>query len=162
MTEALIGFGGNRGDSREILDQAIGMFCDGEQVRLISRSSDYRTKPWGVSDQPPFINICISVETILDSRDLLARAHAVERGFGRDRSKEQRWGQRPIDIDILTYDDLTLSDSVLTLPHPRIFERAFVLIPLAEIVPERCISGIRVGDAAARADGTDVEKLDPR
>jgi 2-amino-4-hydroxy-6-hydroxymethyldihydropteridine diphosphokinase len=161
MTEALIGLGGNVGESREILNRAIAMFCDGEQVRLISRSSDYRTNPWGVGDQPSFINICLSVETILNPQNLLSRAHAVERAFGRDRSKEQRWGQRPVDIDILTYDDLTLSDEVLTLPHPRLFDRAFVLVPLAEIAPERRIGGIRIVDAAASIDRTGVEKLEP-
>jgi 2-amino-4-hydroxy-6-hydroxymethyldihydropteridine diphosphokinase len=162
MTEALIGLGGNVGGTREILNQAIAMFCDGEQVRLISRSSDYRTKPWGVSDQPPFINICLSVETILDPRNLLSRAQEVERAFGRDRSKEQRWGQRAVDIDILTYDDLTLADEDLTLPHPRLFDRAFVIVPLAEIVPEHFISGVRIRDAVTQVDRTGIEKLTPR
>ena len=111
------------------------MLCDGNEVRLIARSSDYRTPPWGVKDQPPFINLCIAVETTLGPRELLARAQEVERRLGRDRAHEKRWGPRTADIDILAYDDLTVDEPDLTLPHPRLFERAFVLVPLAEIAP---------------------------
>ena len=71
---------------------------------------------------------------------LLTRAQEVERAFGRDRASEQRWGPRTLDIDLLAYDDVTMNDATLTLPHPRLFERAFVLVPLAEIVPERMIA----------------------
>ena len=92
-------------------------------------------------EQPPFVNLCIAVETVLAPIALLARAQAVERACGRDRSQERRWGPRPLDIDILAYDDLALDTSELTLPHPRLLERAFVLVPLAEIAPERVISG---------------------
>src|SRR5262245_47649210 len=147
MREALIAFGGNVGDARATLDQAVTAFCDGNVVRLIARSSDYRTPPWGVADQPPFINLCVAVATSLAPRELLARALEVERGFGRDRANERRWGPRPVDIDLIAYDDVTLAGPDLTLPHPRLFERAFVLVPLAEIVPDRRISGVRVADA---------------
>ena len=75
---------------------------------------------------------------------LLTRAQACERALGRDRAKEQHWGPRTIDLDILAYDDLVLNDATLTLPHPHLFERAFVLVPLAEIAPDRVIAGIRV------------------
>src|SRR5262249_41827057 len=95
--EALVALGGNMGDMRATLDRAIAAFCDGEKVRLLARSSDYRTPPWGVEDQPPFVNLCIAVETSLAPRALLSRAQAVERGLGRERSKERRWGPRPID-----------------------------------------------------------------
>jgi 2-amino-4-hydroxy-6-hydroxymethyldihydropteridine diphosphokinase len=159
LTEALIALGGNVGDARATLDRAIAAFCDGDQVRLLARSSDYRTPPWGVTDQPPFINLCIAVATSLAPRDLLARALHVERAFGRDRAKEQRWGPRPLDIDLITYDDMTLDDPDLTLPHPRLFERAFVLVPLAEIAPDRRIAGVRLADAAARVDAAGIERL---
>jgi 2-amino-4-hydroxy-6-hydroxymethyldihydropteridine diphosphokinase len=162
MAEALVALGGNVGDVRDTLDRAIAAFCDGEEVCLLARSSDYRTPPWGVADQPPFVNLCIAVETGLTPHALLARAQAVERALGRERSKERRWGPRPIDIDLLAYDDLALDSPDLTLPHPRLFERAFVLVPLAEIAAERMIGGIKVSDALARIDRTGIELLPPR
>jgi 2-amino-4-hydroxy-6-hydroxymethyldihydropteridine diphosphokinase len=135
--------------------------CDGEQVRLLTRSSDYRTPPWGVEDQPAFVNLCIAVETALSPRMLLERAQAVERMLGRERANERRWGPRPIDIDLIAYDDLTVDEADLQLPHPHLFERAFVLVPLAEIAPERMIAGVRVRDALARLDTRGVERLPP-
>jgi 2-amino-4-hydroxy-6-hydroxymethyldihydropteridine diphosphokinase len=162
VAEALLALGGNVGDVRDTLDRAVAALCDGEEVRLCARSSDYRTPPWGVEDQPPFINLAIAVETGLAAHALLARAQAVEREFGRARAHEQRWGPRPIDIDLIAYGDLVLDSPDLTLPHPRLFERAFVLVPLAEIAPERQISGIRVRDALARLNRTGIEKLPPR
>jgi len=162
VAEALLGLGGNVGDVRTTLDEAVALLAEGTKVKLIARSSDYRTPPWGVTDQPPFINCAIAVETALSPRALLDRALTVERALGRDRSQEQRWGPRTIDIDLLAYGDLSLDEPNLTLPHPRLFERAFVLVPLAEIVPERIIAGRRVGDAAARIDAGGIEKLPTR
>ncbi len=97
---ALVALGGNVGDARATIARAIARFCDGP-VRLLARSSDYRTPPWGVTDQPVFINACIAVETALSPADLLARALTVEKSLGRDRASEQRWGPRAIDIDLL-------------------------------------------------------------
>jgi len=162
MAEALLALGGNMGDARATLDRAIATFCDGKAVRLLARSSDYRTPPWGVEDQSPFINLCLAVATSLAPRELLAHALAVERAFGRDRAKERRWGPRPLDIDLLAYDDVTLDEPDLVLPHPRLWERAFVLVPLAEIVPDRRIAGIQVADAVTRVDTAGIERLPPR
>jgi 2-amino-4-hydroxy-6-hydroxymethyldihydropteridine diphosphokinase len=162
MAEALLALGGNLGDARATLDRAVEQLCDGHDVRLVARSSDYRTPPWGVADQAPFINLCLLVATTLSPHALLDRALAVERALGRDRRHERRWGPRPVDIDILAYDDLRLDEPGLTLPHPRLFERAFVLVPLAEIVPERVIAGVRVRDAVARVDAGGIERLPPR
>ena len=162
MTQALLALGGNVGDSRAILDRAVAMLCDGKTVTLAARSSDYRTPPWGFKYQPPFVNLCIAVETTLGPRDLLARAQEIERQLGRDRAHEKRNGPRTADIDIVAYDDLTLDTPHLKLPHPRLFERAFVLVPLAEIAAERVIAGMRVADAAARVDRAGVDKLPPR
>ena len=159
MAEALVGLGGNIGEVRTALDRAVAAFCDGSDVRLVAQSSDYATPPWGVVDQPPFVNRCIAVATGLAPRALLDRALAVERTLGRDRGREQRWGPRPIDIDILAYDDIVLEEQGLTLPHPRLFERAFVLVPLAEIVPDRVIAGVRIRDALARVDTQGIERL---
>jgi 2-amino-4-hydroxy-6-hydroxymethyldihydropteridine diphosphokinase len=161
MAEALIGVGGNLGDTRAIMDRAIASFCDGADVRLKARSSDYRTPPWGVTAQPPFINACIAVETELPPRGLLARAQGTERAFGRDRAREQRWGPRILDIDLLAYDDLLLRDPDLILPHPRLFERAFVLVPLAEIAPERIIAGRKVSEALSQLNTAGIERLAP-
>jgi 2-amino-4-hydroxy-6-hydroxymethyldihydropteridine diphosphokinase len=150
MAEALLALGGNIGDVRATLDRAVAALCDGDMVRLTARSSDYCTPPWGVKNQPSFVNLVIVVETDLPPHALLARAQAVERNLGRERAKERHWGPRTIDIDLLAYDDIVLNEPDLTLPHPRLFERAFVLVPLAEIAAEREIAGRRVRDALAR------------
>jgi len=162
MTSAWLALGGNVGDSRAILDRAVALLCDDDAVRLIARSADYRTPPWGVEDQAPFINLCIAIDTTLTPQALLARAQDVERALGRDRAREQRWGPRTADIDIIAYDNLSLGDGVLTLPHPRLFERAFVLVPLIEVAPDLAVGGVRIQDAVARLDPTGVEKLPPR
>ena len=161
MAEALIALGGNVGDVRAAFDRALAMLCDGAAVRLTARSSDYATPPWGIEDQPPFVNCCAVLDTHLTPHALLARAQEIERAFGRDRAGEQRWGPRTLDIDLIAYDDVTMNDATLTLPHPRLFERAFVLVPLAEIAPERMIAGVRVRDASAKVDATGIEKLPP-
>jgi 2-amino-4-hydroxy-6-hydroxymethyldihydropteridine diphosphokinase len=162
MAEAFIALGGNVGDVRATFDAAIAMLCEGAAVTLKARSSDYRTPPWGVTDQPPFINAVIAVSTALSPHALLARAQNCERALGRDREHERRWGQRPVDLDLLAYDNVALNDATLTLPHPHLFERAFVLVPLAEIAPDRVIAGIRVRDALARVDTAGIEKLPAR
>jgi 2-amino-4-hydroxy-6-hydroxymethyldihydropteridine diphosphokinase len=162
MADALIALGGNLGDVRATLDRAVAELCDEDEVRLRARSSDYRTAPWGEENQPAFLNICIAVQTRLSPQALLARAQAIEQALGRRRAHERRWGPRPIDIDLLAYDDLSFTTPELTLPHPRLFERAFVLVPLAEIAPERLIAGRRVMDAMRDVDAAGVQKLTSR
>ena len=162
MSEAFLGFGGNIDDARKIVDEAVREFCDGVAVRLIARSSDYRTSPWGVTDQPPFINLCLRVETALSPRALLKRALSVEANLGRDRGREIRWGPRPIDIDLLAYDQILVDEPGLRLPHPEVLTRAFVLVPLAQIVPDRMIAGTRVDDALAAIDASGIEPLPSR
>jgi 2-amino-4-hydroxy-6-hydroxymethyldihydropteridine diphosphokinase len=162
MAEALLALGGNVGDARTTLDRAVKLLCDGVSVRLIARSSDYRTPPWGIEDQAPFINLCLMVATELSPQALLQRGLDVERALGRNREQEQRWGPRPVDIDVLAYDDMSVSEPGLTLPHPLLFERAFVLVPLNEIAADRTIAGVRVRDALARIDASGVERLVPR
>ncbi len=159
--EAFIALGGNVGDVRATFDRAVACLCDGSEVRLLARSSDYRTPPWGVTDQPDFVNAVILVATTLAPRALLARAQACEETLGLDRTRKRHWGPRLIDIDILTYDDLSRTDPDLTLPHPRRFERAFVLVPLAEIAPEQIIARVRVRDALRHVDASGIEKLPP-
>jgi len=161
MVEALIGLGGNLGDVRKSIDGAVGLFCADTAVRLVAQSADYRTPPWGVIDQPAFINRCLVVQTVLTPQDLLKRALAVERQLGRDRAGERRWGPRPIDIDLLSYDDVVLDEPGLRLPHPELFRRAFVLVPLAEIAADRIVAGTRIGDALAQLDTAGIERLMP-
>ena len=159
MAEALLGLGGNLGDVRRSLDRAIELLCEDGRATLRAESSDFRTPPWGVEDQPAYINRCVILETELGPRALLERALAVERALGRDRARERRWGPRPIDIDLLSYADLVIDEPGLTLPHPHWAQRAFVLVPLAEIAPERVIGGIAVRDALARVDASGIERL---
>jgi 2-amino-4-hydroxy-6-hydroxymethyldihydropteridine diphosphokinase len=162
MAEVMLALGGNVGDVRTTLDRAVSALCEGEAVRLRASSSDYLTPPWGVEDQPPFVNRCIAIDTRLSPHDLLALAKEVERGLGRERRNERRWGPRPIDIDLIAYDDLVLHSPELILPHPRLFERGFVLVPLAEIAPGKVISGKRVCDALAGIDTRGIERLPSR
>lgn len=159
MTEAWLALGGNVGDSRTILDRAVTLLCDGKQLRLTARSSDYRTPPWGFKYQPPFINLCIAVETTLSPRELLLHAQGVELQLGRDRAHEKRWGPRTADIDIIAYGRLAVHELGLTVPHPRLFERGFVLLPLAEIAPDLVIGERSVREALAGVDTADIERL---
>jgi 2-amino-4-hydroxy-6-hydroxymethyldihydropteridine diphosphokinase len=162
LVEAFIALGGNIGDVRATFDRAVAMLCDGTAIRLKKRSSDYRTPPWGVTDQPPFINAVIAVATSLSPHAIFSRMQDTERALGRDRAHERRWGPRTVDLDLITYDEMTLNDATLTLPHPRLFERAFVLVPIAEIAPDAFIGGVRVAEALGRVDAGGIEKLPPR
>ncbi len=162
IAEAFIALGGNVGDVRSTFDQAVALLCEDGTVRVTARSSDYRTPPWGVTEQPPFVNGVIAVATKLAPHDLLALAAECERKLGRDRARERRWGPRTIDLDLLNYDNLVLIDRDLILPHPHLFERAFVLVPLAEIAPDQVIAGIRVRDALERLNASGIERLPAR
>jgi 2-amino-4-hydroxy-6-hydroxymethyldihydropteridine diphosphokinase len=159
MASAIIALGGNVGDVRATFKFAIAEICTLAQARLLARSSDYATPPWGDEQQPPFVNACIELETGLEPHALLAVLQAVERNFGRDRTTERRWGPRTLDLDLIAYDELALRTETLTLPHPRVLERAFVLVPLAEIAPQRKIGGRRVKAALAGVSSAGIERL---
>lgn len=161
MASVLIALGGNVGDVRSTFERAIAEICRRAQSTLAARSSDYLTPPWGETQQPPFINACIAIETQLDPHALLAALHEVERMFGRDRAHESRWGPRTLDLDLIAYDDVAIDTPELTLPHPRLFERGFVLVPLAEIAPERLIGGRRIEEALAHVPCNGIERLPP-
>ena len=159
MADVLIALGGNVGDVRATFKKAIANICGMAQAALLARSSDYATPPWGKENQARFVNACVEIETSLDPHALLFTLHKIEKQFGRDRAREQRWGPRPLDLDMLAYDDVSLQKPELTLPHPRLFERAFVLVPLAEIVPERLIAGCSVKAALAQLSTDGIERL---
>lgn len=162
MASALIALGGNVGDVRATFARAIPALCGNARAQLLARSSDYATPPWGDEEQPPFINACIEIETLLDPHALLHALHEIERECGRDRASERRWGPRPLDIDLLAYDDLAINERGLILPHPRLFERAFVLVPLSEIAPDRRIRGRTAAEALKTVAANGIEKLPPQ
>lgn len=159
MGNAIIALGGNVGEVRATFRKAIASICDLAQARLLARSSDYATPPWGDEQQPRFVNACIEIETSLDPLALLAVLQRIEQAFGRDRARERRWGPRTLDLDLIAYDDMSLENDQLTLPHPRLFERAFVLVPLAEIASDRLIGGRRVSSGLASLSTAGIERL---
>ena len=159
MASVLIALGGNVGDVRGTFRKAIANICGMTQAALVARSSDYVTPPWGEEKQDRFVNACIEIDTALDPHALLFTLHKIEKKFGRDRTKETRWGPRTLDLDLIAYDDVRLDKPELTLPHPRLFERAFVLVPLAEIAPGRVIGGRKVADALAAVSTAGIERL---
>ncbi len=132
MADALIGLGGNVGDVRATFQKAIANICGMTQAALLARSSDYATPPWGEEQQPRFINrLHRNRNRPRSPMPLLFTLHKIEAKFGRDRMRETRWGPRTLDLDLLAYDDVSIQKPELTLPHPRMFERAFVLVPAA-------------------------------
>jgi 2-amino-4-hydroxy-6-hydroxymethyldihydropteridine diphosphokinase len=159
MASVLIALGGNLGDVGATFRKAVAHICGMAQAALIARSSDYATPPWGDEQQPRFINACIEIETSLDPHALLFVLHKIEKKFGRDRTKERRWGPRSLDLDLIAYDDVSLQTPELTLPHPRLFERAFVLVPLVEIAPDRLIGGRSIREALARLSTEGIDRL---
>lgn len=162
MASALIALGGNVGDVRATFASAVPAICDLTGARLVARSSDYATPPWGDEQQPPFVNACIAIETLLDPHALLQALHDVEKAHGRDRLQETRWGPRTLDLDLLAYNDLTIEERGLILPHPRLFQRAFVLVPLAEIAADRPINGRTAAEALETIAIEGIERLPPR
>jgi 2-amino-4-hydroxy-6-hydroxymethyldihydropteridine diphosphokinase len=158
-TTALIALGGNVGDVRATFRRAIADICASAPARLLARSSDFATPPWGDERQPAFVNACIEIETGIGPHALLALLHKIEQTYGRDRASERRWGPRTLDLDLIAYDDLSLQTTELTLPHPRALERAFVLVPLAEIAPDLLIAGSSVKAALAGLSTACIERL---
>lgn len=131
MHRADIGVGSNLDDP--LRQVRLGIVALRELGTLVASSSLYRSAPWGRVDQPEFVNAVVRIETALTPHRLLASLKALEQRLGR--MSADRWGPRRIDFDILTYEGVQLQDEELTLPHPHLFERAFVLVPLAQIDP---------------------------
>ncbi|MBV9751034.1 MAG: 2-amino-4-hydroxy-6-hydroxymethyldihydropteridine diphosphokinase [Hyphomicrobiales bacterium] len=154
---AALGLGGNVGDVRAAFGRALETLGATRGITIVRSSSLYRTAPWGPVAQPPFLNMAVLVRTTLSAHQLLDVCLAIERQEGRVRA--ERFGPRTLDVDILAFGDLVLADERLTLPHPRLLERAFALVPLAEIAPDLVIQGIAVGEAAEAVDRTGVERL---
>jgi 2-amino-4-hydroxy-6-hydroxymethyldihydropteridine diphosphokinase len=160
MAEAGLSLGSNLGDRAGAILAALRLLDRHAGIKVTARSRLYETAPWGDANQDPFLNACALVETSLNPHDLLDLCLDVEKQLGRDRAKSRRWGPREIDIDVLFYDRIELSGATLTLPHPHLFDRAFVLVPLGDIAPTRTIGNRVVGDAANAIDKTGIAAWD--
>ena len=157
--QAGLGLGSNLGDRAGQIDNALKLLCALKGVTLKARASLYESPPWGDVDQPPFLNTAALIETDLSPQVLLKAVKSIEKDVGRVPSR--RWGPRHIDVDILFYADLEVDESRLTLPHRALFDRAFVLVPLAEIASKLRINGRSVRDAAAaHPDTSTLRKID--
>ncbi|HVG00279.1 MAG TPA: 2-amino-4-hydroxy-6-hydroxymethyldihydropteridine diphosphokinase [Chloroflexia bacterium] len=133
MVIAYLGLGSNLGDREGYLRAAVEALGKLRGTRVLATSGLYCSKPWGKLDQPDFMNMVAAVETEMEPRELLGECKSIERAAGR--TAGERWGPRVLDIDLLLYDGLTLDSDALTIPHPRLWQRQFVLMPLAELVP---------------------------
>ena len=139
-TKAYLALGSNLGDRLENLREAVRLLADADGVEVTRSSRIYETEPVG-PPQPPYLNAVVEVETTRSPRELLEACRAVENALGRVRT--ERWGARTIDVDVLTYDDQTVDEPDLVIPHPRMHERGFVLVPLGELDPDPALPGGR-------------------
>ena len=140
MTLAYIAIGSNLASPLEQVNAAVQALGEIPQSKIVAVSSFYRTPPLGPQDQPDYLNAAVVLETALDAETLLDNTQRIELQQGRVR-KAERWGPRTLDLDLLLYDDQVLDGPELTLPHPRLHLRAFVLVPLAEIAPDLALPG---------------------
>lgn len=158
MTLAYIALGSNLGDPRQQLLDAMASLANLPGTRLLRRSALYRTPPWGVLEQPPFVNAAVQLDTTMTPHRLLDALLEVERKAGRIRA--ERNGPRTLDLDLLHVDGEQIEDERLSLPHPRIAERVFVLLPLNDIAPWLDLPGIgNVAQLLARVDAAGCERL---
>ncbi|GGA18957.1 2-amino-4-hydroxy-6-hydroxymethyldihydropteridine diphosphokinase [Dyella nitratireducens] len=137
---AYVALGSNLGDSKQHLLDAIEALAVLPDTSLIARSRIYRTPPWGKLDQPDFLNAVVAIETSREPHDLLDALLNIERAAGRERNGE-RWGPRTLDLDLLYVAGKAVNSERLTLPHPHIANRAFVLLPLHDVAPELDVPG---------------------
>lgn len=133
MATVYIGIGTNIGEREQNCERALKLLGD-SGVRVTRRSGPVETEPWGLTDQPPFLNMAVEAETELSPLELLSVLNGIEEAMGRGKDAV-RWGPRVIDLDILLYGDEVMESDELTVPHPLMHERGFVLGPLSEIAP---------------------------
>jgi 2-amino-4-hydroxy-6-hydroxymethyldihydropteridine diphosphokinase len=160
MADAYIGLGSNLGDrfanlaaARDAIEQDAG--------KITALSAIYDTDPWGPVKQDNYLNQALRIDALGRPRDLLEVLLRIERALGRDRKHEERYGPRVIDLDILLYGDQAVSEPDLVIPHPRLAERAFALVPLAEIAPRLAIGGTPIRELVSRIDSSGVRRYDP-
>ena len=140
MTRAYVGLGANLGDRERTLRAAVDALAAEEGVEVVAVSTLRETEPVGVGEQPRFLNGAVELETTLTARELLDRLLAVEQRFGRVRILGEH-GPRTLDLDLLLYGDEVIDEPGLTVPHPRLHERRFVLEPLHELAPDLVVPG---------------------
>lgn len=161
MVTAAIGLGSNLGDRAQLIDEAVGRIA--ALGTVVARSALYETAPVGGPEQGPFLNAVVLLDTDLAPRPLLDELLAAEKAMGRERT--ERWGPRLIDLDLLLYGDATIDEPGLTLPHPRLTERRFVLDPLLEVWPDASLPDGRglaeLRDAVAHQAVTRFSTPDP-
>ena len=158
---AYVGLGGNVGDVETTLMEAMWALDSMPQTSIRAQSRMYRTPPWGNTRQPPFVNAVVELQTRMVPRVLLNKLLEIEARFGRDRSESEKWGPRELDLDLLVYGEEQMDEPGLHLPHPRLRERAFVLVPLAEIAPKFEIIGVgKVSELLAVVDTAGIEAID--
>lgn len=158
---ACIGLGGNLGDVANTIRHAIAALGGLPGTQVLRNSRLYRTPAWGMTAQPDFLNAAAMVSTKLSAEALLAELLRIEREAGRDRGMQsERWGPRALDLDLLLYGDAVIAHPGLCVPHPHLHERAFVLVPLAEIAPDALVPGRgRVDALLAAVDALGIEPL---
>ena len=157
-----LALGSNLGDRRGHLAQAGAALGAAPGIRLVAASSLYATAPVGLPGEPEFLNAVVEIRTELAPEALLQTCLEIERGLGRVRdaaAPKGQWRSRPIDIDVLLWGELRQASPTLTVPHPRLQERAFVLLPLAEIAPGWRLEGRTIAEWAAASDASGVRRL---
>ncbi|MCC7635923.1 2-amino-4-hydroxy-6-hydroxymethyldihydropteridine diphosphokinase [Stenotrophomonas rhizophila] len=160
MTLACIGLGANLGDAAQTLRAAFAALAQLPGSRLQSQSQLYSTPAWGNPDQPAFVNAAAVLDTTLPAPELLEALLEIERRFGRVRDPAAQWGPRTLDLDLLLYGEAVIDLPQLQVPHPYLHERAFALLPLAEIAPEAVIPGHgRVRDAVMRVEASGIAPI---
>lgn len=158
VRKAWLCLGGNVGNVVQTMAQSLQLLDERQDIRVIAVSPVFRTPPWGKTDQDWFYNACAEISTLLTPPNLLEVTQKIEKRLQRVRS--ERWGPRTIDIDMLAYEKvLALDTPELILPHPRIEERAFVLVPLATIAPQLNIRGQTVANLLEKTDHTGIQQL---
>lgn len=159
MADALISLGSNIGNPLAALQQAMDQLAEDPAIRIKMRSSFYRTTPVGPVAQDDFINAAVLISTSLLPDALMQCLLDIETKMGRDRTNAVRFGPRVIDLDLILYDDVKQKSDLVELPHPRFRERAFVLVPLAELAPEWRVDEVTLSELAARVGDQGVNRL---
>lgn len=157
MVECYIALGSNLDSPKNRILKAISQIKRFSHTLLVNVSSLYRSPPWGVTLQPDFINAVVKLKTALSAEHLLKELLALEKLHGRIRN--YRWGPRTLDCDLLLYHDQSINEPNLTVPHPRMTERVFVLLPLAEIAPRIIVNEQPISTWVSRCDSSQIEKL---
>ncbi len=157
MAKVYLGIGSNMGDKKDYIDKALQLLQQHEAIKTMKMSSYYETDPVGYEDQDVFLNVVVEVETLLTPYELLDYCNGIEAKL--DRKRIIRWGPRTIDIDILLYENHQLKDGKLIIPHPRMTERAFVMIPLYEIAKDIVIEGVEIKNIVDNLLQTGIRRI---